>query len=155
MSDNLEITLKKGEIKEDNSGLNILSYPIYIEAYSNLNLENSDIQPNPDGLYPCNVFVYQMNGTGLDPNQGDRFMKVATAIDIDGYPSYDISIDQDTPITSVKGFPFFRYNKVKLFVDNVEELNDIWTYIKQDIKYLVDDYNRLKNLTASEDSTIL
>lgn len=155
MSDNLEITLKKGEIKEDNNGLNILSYPIYIEAYSNLNLENSDIQPNQDGLYPCNVFVYQMNGTGLDPNQGDRFMKVATAIDIDGYPSYDISIDQDTPITSVKGFPFFRYNKVKLFVDNVEELNDIWTYIKQDIKYLVDDYNRLKNLTASEDSIIL
>ena len=155
MSDNLEITLKKGEIKEDNNGLNILSYPIYIEAYSNLNLENNEVQPNTEGLYPCNLFVYQLNGTGLDPNQGDRFMKVATAIDIDGYPSYDISIDQDTPITSIKGFPFFRYNKVKLFVDTVEELDGIWSYIKQDVKYLVDDFNRLKNLKTSEDSIIL
>ena len=153
--DNLEITLKKGEIKKDKNGLNILTYPIFIEAYSNINLENKDIEPNAEGLYPCNLFVYQANGTGLDPNQGDRFMKIATALDIDGYPSYDIEVDTTTPITSVEGFPFFRYNKVKLFVDTPEELEDIWKYIQQDVKYLVDDFNRLKNLSTSSEKLIV
>ena len=82
-------------------------------------------------------------------------MKIATALDIDGYPSYDIEVDTTTPITSVEGFPFFRYNKVKLFVDTPEELEDIWKYIQQDVKYLVDDFNRLKNLSTSSEILIV
>lgn len=146
---NLEVTLKKATVTKAKNGLGILAYPIYVEAYSNINLENDEsIQTNEEGLYPCNIFVYQKNGTGLDPNQGDRFMKVATALDIDGLPNYKVKFDDALePITSIKGFPFFRYNKLKLLVDTADQVDDVWTYIQEDVNFLENDYNRFQNLT--------
>ena len=150
----LKITLKKGDITKATNDLGIHCFVIAVEAYANINLENADMQPI-DNLYPANIFVFQKSGTGLDPNQGDVFTKVATAIDLDAYPSYEYTIEDNQNLDEVKGFPFFRYNKLKLFVDAKEQIEDIWYYIQEDVKVLVNDYNNLQTLnTDKEEVTI-
>ena len=152
---NLVITLNRGAVSESTDSLNLHAFPLYVEALSNINLENDDsITPNEQGLYPCNIFVFQANGTGLDPNQGDRFFKVANAADLDNYPSYDVSIDDTTPITSIDGYPFFRYNQIKLFMEYPEEIEEVWNYIQEDVTSLVNEYNSLQNLTTTDSVTI-
>ena len=153
MSTNLQITLKKQAISMAENGLDINAYPIVVSAFSNINLENDDTAITADG-YPCNIFTLQRNGTGLDPNQGDRFVKVATALDIEQYPAYTISINASTPETSVQGFPFYRYHTVKLYVDNPGELEDIWAFIKDDADTLVQDYNRLISINNLQDTYV-
>ena len=97
----LEITLKKGDITKATNDLGIHCFVIAVEAYANMNLENTDAQP-VDNLYPANIFVFQKSGTGLDPNQGDVFTKVATAIDLDAYPSYEYTLDANQNLDEVK-----------------------------------------------------
>ena len=157
---NLEITLKKGDITKATNDLGIHCFVIAVEAYANINLENTDtentdtentdIQPVTN-LYPANIFVFQKSGTGLDPNQGDVFTKVATAIDLDAYPSYEYTVDDSQNLDEVKGYPFFRYNILKLFVDAKEQIEDIWYYIQEDVKVLVNDYNNLQTLNADKE----
>lgn len=161
---NLEITLKKGDITKATNDLGIHCFVIAVEAYANTDLENTDtentdtentdIQPVTN-LHPANIFVFQKSGTGLDPNQGDVFTKVATAIDLDAYPSYDYTLEDKQKLDEVRGFPFFRYNKLKLFVDAKEQIEDIWYYIQEDVKVLVNDYNNLKALNADEEEVII
>lgn len=146
----LEITLKKGDITKATNDLGIHCFVIAVEAYANTNLENTDTQPI-NNLYPANIFVFQKSGTGLDPNQGDVFTKVATAIDLDAYPSYEYTVDDSQNLDEVKGYPFFRYNKLKLFVDAKEQIEDIWYYIQEDVKVLVNDYNNLQTLNADKE----
>lgn len=163
----LEITLKKGDITKATNDLGIHCFVIAVEAYANTKLENTDTQPednsnqentetqSEDNLYPANIFVFQKSGTGLDPNQGDVFTKVATAIDLDAYPSYEYALDANQNLDEVRGFPFFRYNKLKLFVDAKEQIEDIWYYIQEDVKVLVNDYNNLQALNAGEEEVTI
>jgi hypothetical protein len=148
----LLITLTKGDVKQSTNGLGLHAFPIFIQAFSNINLENNEAIADANGLYPANIFVYQKNGTGLDPNQGDRFMKVATAVDLDSLPAYDVEVEDNLPLTSINGYPFFRYNELKLFVDYPDELDDLWGYIKEDVSSLANEYNSLVDLTANAET---
>jgi hypothetical protein len=158
-SPQLKIILNKGAVLEpEKNSMGMHAFPLYIEALSNINLDNPDDPVSEEAIYPANIFVFQKNGTGLDPNQGDRFMKVATAIDIDSYPNNEVIVDVDELESlnpSIQGFPFFRYNKIKLFLDYPEELIEVWNFIKEDVTVLVADYNRLQQLqtTASVEIT--
>lgn len=129
------------------------AFPLKVEAKSNINLENVAQTPDSTGWYPCNIFTLQLNGTGLDPNQGDRFVKVATAIDIDEIPSYLITVSNSTPTESILGYPYYRYHSIELFVDTPEYVEQLWTWIQDDVFQLVKDYNSL--LTLVKDSSIL
>lgn len=147
---NLQIQLKKSTLSPSSVGwLNHHAYPIKVEAYSNINLENVDVQPLPNGMYPCNIFTLQLNGTGLDPNQGDRFVKVATAIDIDELPSYLIDTELSN-LEDVKGYPFYRYHTIELFMNTVEEVEQFWIWLTEDVQQLVIDYNSVKEVVDSD-----
>lgn len=149
----LNIVLKKSETSSQNlNWVNLHAYPFKVEAYSNINLEAYPQDEAFAGYYPVNIFVMQRNGTGLDPNQGDRFVKMATVIDIEELPNYLVEVDATTELSTVKGFPFYRYNKLELFVNSPEELQDLWEFIVEDVNTLIDDYNRM--LTVVNDQYI-
>lgn len=145
----LQIILKRSAVDLEELGwINLTSYPVTVEAFANINLEeDSQIEPNEEGFYPANIFVLQRHGTKLDPNQGDLFVKVATGIDVGDYPSadsYENSIKQDPNYN----YAYYRTNKVKLFTNSAEDADQLWTNLKLDAQYLVKDINALLSINA-------
>lgn len=157
----LQIILKKAEVSPTQLPWleNIKSYPLSVEAFANINLDqagNPELQPNEEGLYPANIFVLQRHGTGLDPNQGDIFTKVATGIDICDYPSATEVDKLNTFETDTKeGYAYYRINTVTLYTDSAEAADNLWTNLKEDCQYLVRDINALNTLNTEAENVIV
>lgn len=85
------------------------------------------------GGIDSNIFVFQLSGTGLDPNQGDIFIKVADVLDLSELPTED-NIDSNN-------FTFYRTDSIKIFCRTKESYEKLWKNIKEDVKSLLNAYN--------------
>lgn len=138
------VTLTKSETKQEDLAWipNISGFPIRVTATGTGLLEGG------------NVFVLQLSGTGLDPNQGDIFNRIASVPDITDLPTLDTIESMNS--ASIEGLisPFYRTNEIELFFETPELAEEAWKIIKSDVKLLVDNLNLKDKVYPTETVTI-
>lgn len=138
------VTLTKAETKQEDLAWipNISGFPIRVTATGTGLLEGG------------NVFVLQLSGTGLDPNQGDIFNRIASVPDITDLPTLDTIESMNS--ASIEGLisPFYRTNEIELFFETPELAEEAWKIIKSDVKLLVDNLNLKDKVYPTETVTI-
>lgn len=152
------ITISKEELSAETleyiTDQNIFMYPLKLIFTSNVNFEdeaNSDT--NGKTIYPANVCVLQLSGTGFDPDQGDTFTKIASVTDMYDLPTAD-NISSMNDRSSTLQTPYYRVNEIELYCDTIEHLNSLYEKIKVEIKLFLDNYNLRNKLTTTENITI-
>ena len=152
------ITISKQELSAETleyiTDQNIFMYPLKLTFTSNVNFEdeaNSD--PNGKTIYPANVCVLQLSGTGFDPDQGDTFTKIASVTDIYDLPTED-KISEMNSRSEVLQTPYYRVNEIELYCDTIENLNSLYEKIKVEIKTFLDNYNLKNKISTTENVTI-
>lgn len=152
------ITISKQELSAETleyiTDQNIFMYPLKLTFTSNVNFEdeaNSD--PNGKTIYPANVCVLQLSGTGFDPDQGDTFTKIASVTDIYDLPTED-KISEMNSRSEVLQTPYYRVNEIELYCDTIENLNSLYEKIKVEIKIFLDNYNLKNKISTTENVTI-
>lgn len=143
-SDNTSITLTKFDTnKTDLSWLaNISGFPVKVNASGTGLLDGG------------HIFVMQLTGTGLDPNQGDMFNRIASVQDITDLPTIE-TIDQMNE-DDIQGLisPFYRTNQIELFFETPDLAERGWQIIKSDAQLLVDNLKLMDEVQPSETVTI-
>lgn len=138
------VTLTKSETNQEDLAWipNISGFPIRVTATGTGLLEGG------------NVFVLQLSGTGLDPNQGDIFNRIASVPDITDLPTLDTIESMNS--ASIEGLisPFYRTNEIELFFETPELAEEAWKIIKSDVKLLVDNLNLKDKVYPTETVTI-
>lgn len=138
------VTLTKAETKQEDLAWipNISGFPIRVTATGTGLLKGG------------NVFVLQLSGTGLDPNQGDIFNRIASVPDITDLPTLDTIESMNS--ASIEGLisPFYRTNEIELFFETPELAEEAWKIIKSDVKLLVDNLNLKDKIYPTETVTI-
>ena len=152
------ITISKQELSAETleyiTDQNIFMYPLKLTFTSNVNFDdeaNSD--PNGKTIYPANVCVLQLSGTGFDPDQGDTFTKIASVTDIYDLPTED-KISEMNSRSEVLQTPYYRVNEIELYCDTIENLNSLYEIIKVEIKTFLDNYNLKNKISTTENVTI-
>lgn len=152
------ITISKQELSAETleyiTDQNIFMYPLKLTFTSNVNFEdeaNSD--PNGETIYPANVCVLQLSGTGFDPDQGDTFTKIASVTDIYDLPTED-KISEMNSRSETLQTPYYRVNEIELYCDTIENLNSLYEKIKVEIKIFLDNYNLKNKISTTENVTI-
>ena len=152
------ITISKHELSAETleyiTDQNIFMYPLKLTFTSNVNFDdeaNSD--PNGKTIYPANVCVLQLSGTGFDPDQGDTFTKIASVTDIYDLPTED-KISEMNSRSEVLQTPYYRVNEIELYCDTIENLNSLYEKIKVEIKTFLDNYNLKNKISTTENVTI-
>ena len=152
------ITISKQELSAETleyiTDQNIFMYPLKLTFTSNVNFDdeaNSD--PNGKTIYPANVCVLQLSGTGFDPDQGDTFTKIASVTDIYDLPTED-KISEMNSRSEVLQTPYYRVNEIELYCDTIENLNSLYEKIKVEIKTFLDNYNLKNKISTTENVTI-
>lgn len=115
------------------------AYPLSVEIRSNINMEKAG-ETNQAEDYDANILIFQISGSGFDPNQGDMFVRVADIVDMDELPIKDY-FDFMNAKSTTKASPYYRSNKFTLFCRSVEECNTVWSILKQEVKSFVSSYN--------------
>ena len=95
-----------------------------------------------------------MTGTGLDPNQGDMFNRIASVPDITDLPT--IETIESMNESDIQGLitPFYRDNTIELFFETPELAERGWQIIKSDTQLLVDNLKLIDVIQPSETITI-
>ena len=143
LSEKSSITLKKYQLSPDSFywDKTACAFPFKVEAAE-----------GTGALQDNNIFIMQLSGTGYDPNQGDMFVRIANALDIQELP------DEKT-IENIKTddlqIPFYRTNKVTLFFETVQDCELFWNTCKYDVQNLVNTLNLTQNLETLEDESII
>ena len=152
------ITISKQELSAETleyiTDQNIFMYPLKLTFTSNVNFDdeaNSD--PNGKTIYPANVCVLQLSGTGFDPDQGDTFTKIASVTDIYDLPTEDKISEMNTRSEMLQT-PYYRVNEIELYCDTIENLNSLYEKIKVEIKTFLDNYNLKNKISTTENVTI-
>lgn len=152
------ITISKQELSAETleyiTDQNIFMYPLKLTFTSNVNFDdeaNSD--PNGKTIYPANVCVLQLSGTGFDPDQGDTFTKIASVTDIYDLPTED-KISEMNSRSEILQTPYYRVNEIELYCDTIENLNSLYEKIKVEIKIFLDNYNLKNKISTTENVTI-
>ena len=152
------ITISKQELSAETleyiTDQNIFMYPLKLTFTSNVNFDdeaNSD--PNGKTIYPANVCVLQLSGTGFDPDQGDTLTKIASVTDIYDLPTED-KISEMNSRSEVLQTPYYRVNEIELYCDTIENLNSLYEKIKVEIKTFLDNYNLKNKISTTENVTI-
>ena len=152
------ITISKQELSAETleyiTDQNIFMYPLKLTFTSNVNFDdeaNSD--PNGKTIYPANVCVLQLSGTGFDPDQGDTFTKIASVTDIYDLPTED-KISEMNSRSEVLQTPYYRVNEIELYCDTIENLNSLYEKIKVEIKTFLDNCNLKNKISTTENVTI-
>lgn len=146
------ITLTKGALQPEQlawlKSQALKVYPLRVSATSNINFEaNSDL-PEADS-YPANIFVLQLSGTGLDPNQGDIFKKIIKLPDLYDLPTADNLSNMNTA-NAVYQTPYYRVDSVELVCETPEEADMTWEAIQADVSTFLSAYNSMDNITDAE-----
>ena len=143
-SNNTSVTLTKSDTTQTDLSwiANISGYPIKVTAIGTGMLE---------GGY---IFVKQLTGTGLDPNQGDMFNRIASVPDITDLPT--IETVESMNESDIQGLitPFYRDNTIELFFETPELAEKGWQIIKSDTQLLVDNLKLIDVIQPSETITI-
>ena len=152
------LTISKQELSAETleyiTDQNIFMYPLKLTFTSNVNFDdeaNSD--PNGKTIYPANVCVLQLSGTGFDPDQGDTFTKIASVTDIYDLPTED-KISEMNSRSEILQTPYYRVNEIELYCDTIENLNSLYEKIKVEIKIFLDNYNLKNKISTTENVTI-
>ena len=140
----------------DNNSINLIKYQIdpssvYWDATSCMFPIQIEAKNGTGDLADNGVFVMQIANLGYDPNQGDLFVRIANALDIQELPTLD---SLESVNTSDLQTPFYRTNKINFFVESVEEANHVWDVTKLDVKNLVTTLN-LMNAVEENDEEII
>ena len=132
------------------------AYPLSVEITSNIDMENTNNPEvtNPEDFYPANILILQKSGGQFDPNQGDMFIRVADVVDMYELPTI-ATIEAMNSRSSTKSTPFYRTNRFTLFCRSIEEVNTVWTILKQEAKAFSSSYNTAHNEDLTNSETII
>jgi len=103
------------------------------------------VQATSTDEMPAEVFVFARRAGALDPDQGDQFENVASAHDI-----FEIGTTQASNPELEQSTPFYRTSQIRLFLRSPEEVEQVWTAIKEDVVDLVRNLELERSLLAVE-----
>jgi hypothetical protein len=95
---------------------------------------------------PSEIFVYQD-----DPHTNEEFFSNIAAL----YEMVDLPTAAEYELLVEPAVPYFRDSEVTLYFPSIQEAETVLEQVQQDIKRLVDDYNRLPFLAEQETITIV
>ena len=131
----------------------VYAYPITITAKSNVNFEDETSPSEDDDYqYDANIFVLQLSGTGLDPNQGDMFVKISDVVDL-----YELPVAaQVTNMNSndaTYSTPYYRVPTITLYCRSLEEADQVWKTVKLEVSRFLKNFNLKYMITDSSVTT--
>lgn len=83
------------------------------------------------------IFVYQATAKGdaMDA-EGDTFSCIASANQM-----YELPNSRSLTLTDKYQLPFYRTAQLEVFCRSPEEMNEVWSFIQEDVQRLLDNYN--------------
>lgn len=91
-----------------------------------------------------NIFIYRENPENPYTQQTEsQFCAVAGPAQLSSIPAIAPDLNQN--------YPFYRLNYVELDFDSEVAAMEVWKFIQQDVKTLVEGMNRLSDLVVVED----
>ena len=83
------------------------------------------------------IFVFQRGVppplAGTTPQPVDRFVKVASVVDLEDFPPDGPNIDRE--------MPYYRVDNATLVFRSLTDLQETWNYIQDDVRGLLADVN--------------
>ena len=100
---------------------------------------------------PAEIFIFQrnriiINGELPDDSDNDTFVSVADPVDLQEYP-ITRPADTDDEV-------FYRQAQINLWFRSMQELEEVWGDIKEDVSGLVKALRAADNLSSVEEITI-
>jgi len=96
------------------------------------------------------IFVIQKGvapaRSGEEPEATDQFIKVASPVDLEEYPPSPNEVRED--------LPFYRVLEVELWFRTVEERDDTWVLIQEDVSGLLNFLNNHLTEDFTEEVTL-
>lgn len=106
------------------------------------------VHASATGAMPNDVFVFQKR-SGIDPADRDTFHNVASAHDV-----FEVPTNPTSGVETENDTPFYRANKLSLFLRHPEEVEEIWEKLKRDVIDLVRNLEAENRLKAVDTTTI-
>lgn len=146
------IRLTRTEISAEQLGWildsQVYSYPITISAVSNVNFEDDTAAEDSNFGYTANIMVLQASGTGLDPNQGDLFLKVTDVVDLYELPTA-ANFEAMNENSETYAVPYYRTNTITLYCRSLEEVDLVWRTMQDEVRRFLKNYNLKDQLATS------